>query len=127
LLFSFFIFSLFPITSVVSANDYYVSSNSKFYGISSEDYDPSDYLEETPLPEQLDQESTNVIIGNEQNNMLLLQPTLGKYKKSAEVTTTTTINYLSENDSDDINFIAAGDWSCNKETKKTIKNYQVRP
>ena len=30
-------------------------------------------------------------------------------------------NYLSENYSDDINFIAAGDWSCNKETKKTIK------
>ena len=46
---------------------------------------------------------------------------LATYEKSAEATTTTTINYLSENYLDDINFIAAGDWSCNKETKKTIK------
>ncbi|HET9807542.1 MAG TPA: hypothetical protein VFP49_11580 [Nitrososphaeraceae archaeon] len=99
-------------------------SSSNFFSISPKDYyDPNDYLEKsTLLPEPIDQETiTTTPLDNKQNNtFLLLQPTFSKFEKSAEVTTTT--NYLSENNpDDDINFIAAGDWACNKETKKTIK------
>jgi len=101
-------------------------TDSNFFSISPEDYyDPNDYLQESPpLPKQVDQDiTTTTTIDNDQNNTL--QSTSSNYGKSAEATTTTTTkttNYLSENYSDDdINFIAAGDWSCNKETNKTIK------
>jgi Calcineurin-like phosphoesterase len=125
-LFLLFTVSLFHITPVVSVGDYKAINSSKFFGISPEDYNyPSVYLEEPHLSEQLDKETNTPTINNDKNNTLLLQPTFGKYGKSSEATTTTTINYLSENhsddDDDDVNFIAAGDWSCNKETKKTIK------
>jgi hypothetical protein len=124
LLFLFFTFSLFNIISVISVNDYQ-PTDSNFFSISPEDYyDPNDYLEESPpLPKQVDQDITTTNnIDNDQNNTL--QSTSSNYGKSAEATTTTTTttNYLAENYSDDdINFIAAGDWSCNKETNKTIK------
>ncbi len=125
LLFLFFTFSLFNIISVISVNDDQ-PTDSNFFSISPEDYyDPNDYLEESPpLPKQVDQDiTTTTTIDNDQNNTL--QSTSSNYGKSAEATTTTTTkttNYLSENYSDDdINFIAAGDWSCNKETNKTIK------
>jgi len=126
LLFLFFTFSLFIIILVVSVNDYNSINSNEFFGISPDDYyDSNDYLEESsPLPERLDQETiTKTTIDNDQNNTL--QSTFSNYEKLAEATTTTTTttNYLSENysDDDDINFIAAGDWSCNKETEKTIK------
>ena len=120
LLFLFFTFSIFHITTVVSANDD-DSSGDKFFGIFPEDYyDPRGYGEEISIPEQFDQETTTTI-DSDHNNTPLPLPTFDKYRKSTEATTTTTTNYLSENYSDDINFIAAGDWSCNKETKKTIK------
>jgi hypothetical protein len=124
LLFLFFTFSLFNIISVISVNDYQ-PTDSNFFSISPEDYyDPNDYLEESPpLPKQVDQDITTTNnIDNDQNNTL--QSTSSNYGKSAEATTTTTTttNYLAENYyDDDINFIAAGDWSCNKETNKTIK------
>src|SRR5215203_395048 len=125
LLFLFFTFSLFNIISVISVNDDQ-PTDSNFFSISPEDYyDPNDYLEESPpLPKQVDQDiTTTTTIDNDQNNTF--QSTSSNYGKSAEATTTTTTkttNYLSENYSDDdINFIAAGDWSCNKETNKTIK------
>ncbi|HSF51133.1 MAG TPA: metallophosphoesterase [Nitrososphaeraceae archaeon] len=96
------------------------SGGDKFFGFFPEDYyDLRNYREGIPLPEQCDQETTTTTIDSDHNNTLLL-PTFDKYRKSAETTTKTT-NYLSKNYSDDINFIAAGDWSCNKETKKTLK------
>src|SRR5215213_9385309 len=124
LLFLFFTFSLFIIIPVVSVNDYNSINSNEFFGISPDNYyDSNDYLEESsPLPERLDQETiTKTTIDNDQNNTL--QSTFSNYEKLAEATTTTTTtNYLSENSSDDdINFIAPGDWSCNKETEKTIK------
>src|SRR5829696_1609764 len=125
LLFLFFTFSLFIIIPVVSVNDYNSINSNEFFGISPDNYyDSNDYLEESsPLPERLDQETiTKTTIDNDQNNTL--QSTFSNYEKLVEATTTTTktTNYLSENYSDDdINFIAAGDWSCNKETNKTIK------
>ena len=58
-LFLLFTFSLFHISPVISVGDYNAINSSKFFGISPEYYyDPSNYLEETSLPEQLDQEST---------------------------------------------------------------------
>jgi len=125
LLFLFFTFSLFIIIPVVSVNDYNSINSNEFFGISPDNYyDSNDYLEESsPLPERLDQETiTKTTIDNDQNNTL--QSTFSNYEKLAEATTTTTTttNYLSENSSDDdIKFIAPGDWSCNKETEKTIK------
>ena len=120
LLFLFFAFSVFHIISSVSMTGY--NSSSKFFDIVQKDYyDSNDYLEEPPpLREQLDQETNAPIINSEQNNLRQLQSTSGKYTKLAEATIT---NYVSENHYDDdiINFIAAGDWSCNKETKKTVK------
>jgi hypothetical protein len=98
--------TIFPVTTVASVKN----DDNKFFGVLPENYyDPRDYGEEIPFSEQLDEETSL----NNNNNTLL--PTItDNYIES------TTTNYLSENYSDDINFIAAGDWSCNKETKKTI-------
>jgi len=125
LLFLFFTFSLFHFIPVVSMNDYNTGNN--FFGISPKDYyDLYDYLKESHLlVEQLDQEITTITtIDNGQGNTL--HSTFSNYEKPAQASriTTTTTNYLSENnskDDDNSNFIAAGDWACNKETKKTIK------
>ena len=120
LLFVFFAFSVFHIISSVSMTGY--NSSSKFFAIVQKEYYDSNYYLEEPLPlrEQLDQETNALIINSEQNNLRQLQSTSGKYTKLAEATIT---NYVSENyhDDDIINFIAAGDWSCNKETNKTVK------
>ena len=125
LLFLFFTFGLFHFMPVVSMNDYNTSNN--FFGLSLGDYyDLYDYLEESHLlVEQLDQEITTITtIDNGQGNTL--HSTFNNYEKPAQVSRITTMstNYLSENnskDDDNSNFIAAGDWACNKETKKTIK------
>src|SRR5215208_1374025 len=113
LLFVFSFITIFHITTVESLND-----ENDFLEISPENYyDLGEYGEEIPFSEQFDKETTTSIDNDHNNNTLL--PTLtDKYGKS---TTTKTINYLDENYSGDINFIAAGDWACNKETKKTIK------
>ena len=123
LFFLFLTSSLFYIIPVLSMDDENPSSSSNFFSILPKGYyDPNDYLEESPLfPEPIDQETiTTITLDTKQNNTL--QPTFNKYEKSGEATTT---NYLSKNKSnnndDDINFIAVGDWACNKETKKTIK------
>ena len=93
------IFSLFQFPSVVSAAD-------DFFGIFPEDYyDPEDYGEKsTTVHEQLDVNNTI-----DQDNLITTED------KSNNVTST-----LPE-DSKDFNFIAAGDWNCNKETQRTIK------
>ena len=92
------IFSIFQFPSVVSAAD-------DFFGIFPEDYyDPEDYGEKsTTVHEQLDVNNTI-----DQDNLITTED------KSRNVTST-----LPE-DSKDINFIAAGDWNCNKETQRTI-------
>ena len=97
------IFSLFQFPSVVSAAD-------DFFGIFPEDYyDPEDYGEKsTTVHEQLDVNNTI-----DQDNLITTED------KSNNVTST-----LPE-DSKDINFIAAGDWNCNKETQRTIKKLQI--
>ena len=89
LLFLFFTFSIFHITTVVSANDD-DSGDDKFFGIFPEDYyDPRGYGEEISIPEQFDQETTTTI-DSDHNNTLLPLPTFDKYRKSTEATTTTT-------------------------------------
>jgi hypothetical protein len=98
--------TIFPVTTVASVKN----DDNKFFGVLPENYyDPRDYGEEIPFSEQLDEETSL-----NDNNKTLLPTITDNYIES------TTTNYLSENYSDDINFIAAGDWSCNKETKKTI-------
>src|SRR5215204_641432 len=117
LLFVFSFITIFHITTVESLND-----QNDFFEISPENYyDPRDYGEEIPFSEQFDKETTTSIDNdNNNNNNTRLSTITDKYGKST-TTTTKTINYLDENYSGgDINFIAAGDWNCNKETKKTI-------
>ena len=105
LLFIFSIITIFHITPVESVND----DDNDIFEISPQDYyDLSDNVEETPFTDQFDEETS---IDDDHDTQL---PTTNKYEKA-------TPRYLSENDSSDINFIAAGDWNCNKETKKTIK------
>ncbi len=105
LLFLFSIITIFHITPVESVND----DDNDIFEISPQDYyDLSDNVEETPFSDQFDEETS---IDDDHDTQL---PTTNKYEKA-------TTRYLSENDSSDINFIAAGDWNCNKETKKTIK------
>ena len=106
LLFLFSIITIFHITPVESVND----DDNDIFEISPQDYyDLSDNVEETPFSDQFDEETS---IDDDHDNTQL--PTTNKYEKA-------TPRYLSENDSSGINFIAAGDWNCNKETKKTIK------
>ena len=116
LLFVFSFITIFHITTVESLND-----ENDFLEISPENYyDPRDYGEEIPFSEQFDKETTTSIDNDNNNNNTRLSTITDKYGKST-TTTTKTINYLDENYSGgDINFIAAGDWNCNKETKKTI-------
>lgn len=105
LLFLLFTFTISHIKNVVSVKD------DEFFGIFPEDYyDPRDYGEEIHFSDQLNGDTT---VGNERNNTLLPPTITDNYGKS-------TTNYLYENYSEGINFIAAGDWSCNKETQKTI-------
>lgn len=89
-------FSLFNIGTILGAED-------DFFGIFPEDYyDPRDYGEESTTPEQLKEDDT---IPSE-------KPPKDTFGKST--------NSPSENESNNLNFIAAGDWNCNEETKKTI-------
>src|SRR5215204_4869068 len=99
------IFSLTPVAASVNDGD---DANS-FFEISPQDYyDITDYGEEIPFSDQFDEET---IIDDDYDNTQL--PTTDKHGK-------TTTGYVSENYSEDVNFITAGDWNCNKETKKTI-------
>ena len=93
------LFVMFPTINVFSQED-------GFFGIFPQDYyDPSDYgeKEEQTTPEQFQENSTH-------KSKI---PTIDKYGKKPQ-------NYLSDIESKDVNFIAAGDWACNKETEKTI-------
>jgi hypothetical protein len=88
-------------------NDPYMNyDNSQIYNSYSDNFgaDPSEYGEEPFVTEQLLEENNSY----EQDRL----PTKYKYGNLT--------NSLSENHSNNINFIAAGDWNCNKETEKTI-------
>lgn len=97
-------FCLFNIYSISGEED-------DFFGIFPEDYyDPNDYGPESSHPEQLNDDETTRIE----------RPTPDNFAKST--------NFPSEKENNNINFIAAGDWNCNEETKKTIKRItQLQP
>ncbi|HJT84916.1 MAG TPA: metallophosphoesterase [Nitrososphaeraceae archaeon] len=81
------------------------SEDNGFFGVLPEDYfDPRDYSKQQPS-----------FTDNLENNATLLQNVLSDYQHSGNLT-----NIMNDNYSNDINFIAAGDWNCNKETAKTI-------
>ena len=82
-----------------------------FLGIFPEDYyDPRDYGQESAIPKQL----------NEYEPSKLETPINDTFGKST--------NSLLENESNNVNFIAVGDWKCNEESKKTIKRVtQLQP
>ena len=92
-------FTIFNFSSVLSADD-------EFYGIGTEYFDPLDYSEESQVPKHTADKNPYDLERH-------LQPSENKYREFK--TNTTPDNY-----SNDINFIAAGDWNCNKETEKTI-------
>jgi predicted MPP superfamily phosphohydrolase len=119
LLFLISFITIFQVIPVVSANE---DADDGFFGIFPEDYYDSSYYGEeiSSFSEQLDKETTTTIIDNDHtNNTLLLSPTtIDNNGKSLSSSTAT--NSSSENYSNGINFIAAGDWSCNKQTEKTI-------
>jgi len=93
------IFAIFPTTNVFSQDD-------DFFGIFPQDYyDPSDYgeKEEQTIPGHFDE---NITSKGETS-------AVDKYGNKPQ-------NLLSDIESKDVNFIAAGDWACNKETAKTV-------
>jgi predicted phosphodiesterase len=99
------IFYLAPVAASVNDD----GDGDGFFEISPQDYyDLSDNGEVIPFSDQFDEETS---IDDDHDTQLSITNKDGK----------TTTGYLSENYSNDINFIAAGDWNCNKETKKTIK------
>ncbi len=97
-------FSVFDIWPVFSAED-------GFFGIFPKDYyDPNEDNQESAGPD----ESSNVETYYQEN------PFNETFQKST--------NSFSENESFNVNFIAAGDWNCNVETKKTIDRItQLQP
>jgi predicted MPP superfamily phosphohydrolase len=106
--------TIFQVSPVVSVNE---DNYDGFFGVFPENYyDLSYYGEEIPsFSDPLDEvDSTTTAMETELNNTLL--PHTVTNDNVGKITT----NPLSENYSDDINFIAAGDWSCNKQTQKTI-------
>ena len=96
--------SLFYLGPIIGVED-------DFFGIFPEDYyDLHDYGQDSAIPEQL----------NEYEPSKLEMPITDTFGKST--------NSLLENESNNMNFIAAGDWKCNEETKKTIKRItQLQP
>jgi hypothetical protein len=106
------IIAIFPTTNVFTQDD-------GFFGIFPQDYfDPSDYGEkdEQTIPANLAHNSTTkgtIPETNDENSTSKKLPTV-------DTNGTKTQNYLSDIESMDVNFIAAGDWACNEETEKTV-------
>jgi hypothetical protein len=82
-----------------------------FFGIFPEDYyDPQEYGQDSSTPQQLNPDETTQVERPSQDN----------FERST--------NSLSAKENNNINFIAAGDWNCNDETKKTINRItQLQP
>lgn len=102
----FYILTLFLLLSSLSL--FYLGTiygvEGDFFGIFPEDYyDPHDYGQESAIPGQLNEDEP------------------GKLEKPLKDTFGKSTNSLLENESNNINFIAAGDWNCNEETSQTIK------
>jgi len=95
----FFLFLfIFPTTDIFSEDD-------GFFGIFPQDYyDPGEYEEDKVKGENLE--------GNNKNSTQI--PLNNQFGNTPQ-------NYLPNFESENINFIAAGDWTCNKETEKTIE------
>jgi hypothetical protein len=95
-------FAVFNFNNIFSIND-------KFFDVSPEYFDRRGYDDKPQIHNRLD----------ESNNPYHLDPPSlqTSENKNRELTTT---NSLSGKYLNDINFIAAGDWNCNKETEKTI-------
>ncbi|HJU59448.1 MAG TPA: metallophosphoesterase [Nitrososphaeraceae archaeon] len=108
LLYCFFILTSFLFLCTFHITNVFSQGDDEFFGIFPHDYyDPRDYgeieEEEQTIPDQLDE--------NPPNNEEI--PTIDNDSIRSQ-------NYLSDIESKNINFIAAGDWNCNKETQKTI-------
>jgi hypothetical protein len=101
-----------------------VKDDNEFFGIFPENYyDPRDYGEEIPsFSDQLGKiDSRTTAVETELNNTLSSKTIDDNYEKSSSLSTTTINSLPEDNYSNDINFIAAGDWNCNKKTGNTIK------
>jgi hypothetical protein len=112
LLFLFFTFTISHIKTVVLVKD-----DNEFFGIFPENYyDPRDYGEEIPsFSDQLGKiDSRTTAVETELNNTLSSKTIDDNYEKSSSLSTTTINSLPEDNYSNDINFIAAGDWNCNK-------------
>jgi Calcineurin-like phosphoesterase len=109
LLYCFFILTSFLFLCTFHITNVFSQGDDEFFGIFPHDYyDPRDYgeieEEEQTIPDQLDENPTS----NEEI------PTIDNDSTRSQ-------NYLSDIESKNINFIAAGDWNCNIETQKTIE------
>jgi hypothetical protein len=109
----YYILTLFLLFSTFSVFDIWpvFSADNEFFGIFPEDYyDPNEHDQESAEPVQSINDETFYQEG----------PIQGTIEESP--------NSFSENESSTLNFIAAGDWNCNEETKKTIDRIrQIEP
>ena len=109
----YYILTLFLILSTFSVFDFWpvFSAEDEFFGIFPEDYyGPNEYDQESAGPDKLRNDET----------YFPEYPIKDTFERST--------NSFSENESSNVNFIAAGDWNCNEETKKTIDRItQVQP
>ena len=110
---SFFILVSFLFLSIVAIIDITYSfsqEDEEFFGIFPDDYyDPRDYGENG-------EQTSNAPFNEEETHNEADITNLENDKNTAAAD-----NYLSDTETMDLNFIAAGDWACNKETEKTVE------
>jgi len=110
---NFYILPLFLLLSTISLFNIGIifGGEEDFFGIFPEDYyDPRDYGQDSDTPDQINKDETT-------NLEKPINDGLGK-----------STNSLSESKSNNLNFIAVGDWKCNEQTKKTINRItQLQP
>jgi hypothetical protein len=110
---NFYILPLFLLLSTISLFNIGIifGGEEDFFGIFPEDYyDPRDYGQDSDTQDQINKDETN-------NLEKPINDGLGK-----------STNSLSESESNNLNFIAVGDWKCNEQTKKTINRItQLQP
>jgi hypothetical protein len=96
------------IFAIFNTTDSFSQEEEEFFGIFPDDYyDPRDYGESGDMTtvNPLDEEGGNT----------------DDFTNSMENGQTTEDNLLSNTEITNLNFIAAGDWACNKETQKTVE------
>ncbi|MDF2737263.1 MAG: hypothetical protein K0S93_1120 [Nitrososphaeraceae archaeon] len=106
------IIAIFPTTNVFTQEDGFIEIFPQNY------YDPSDYgeKEEQTIPANFAQNSTSKGTIPEKKD----ENSTSKELPAVATNGTKPQNHLSDIESQDVNFIAAGDWTCNKETEKTV-------